>query len=324
MNTLLSIIGAILVFVLGTLFAVPHFVDWNQYRGIIEEEASRAVGRDVRIGANVHVRLLPTPSIRLEDVRIADTAALTGDPIFRTAEVSAKLAISPLLRGAVEVSEIELVQPVVRLVVDDGGVGNWQSLAGSAPGLSYLPSNISLNTVIVSNGKLVLYSDGGRRERLVLDAIAGDVSTPGPSSPHRFKGRVSLGGSSYDVRGQLTEADGQGSRRVSMTARSDAGGTTRFEGRTETIAGLPAVKGEVVANIPFSPEGTGRGVQSVEIKTELAADTRTADLTSIQVGFESGDRPQSLSGTGRIRWQGETDLTISIGAQWLDIDALSG
>lgn len=323
MNTLLSIIGAILVLVLGTLFSVPHFIDWNQYRGVIEEEASRAVGRDVRIGSKVHVRLLPSPSIRLEDVRIADTTALTGEPIFRTAEVSAKLAISPLLTGSVEVSEIELIRPVVRLIVDDNGGGNWQSLTSAAPGLSYLPSNISLKTVLVSDGRLIVYGEAGRRERLSITSIAGDVSTPMPAGPHRFKGTVVAAGRTHDVRGQLTEPDEQGSRRVSVTSKSDAGGALRFEGRASTSGALPTLRGETTASVPFATTGDRDAAQSVEIKTDLVADTRGADLSNIQIAFESGGRPQNLTGSGRIRWQDDTDLTIAVGAQWLDLDQIA-
>ena len=61
---------------LAALFAVPYFVDWNGYRGVFEEEATRILGREVRVGGDVNVRLLPAPYFRFEKLRIADT---TGD-----------------------------------------------------------------------------------------------------------------------------------------------------------------------------------------------------------------------------------------------------
>ncbi|MEQ1649751.1 MAG: AsmA family protein, partial [Hyphomicrobiaceae bacterium] len=127
MNNFLAALGALLVVVLGAMFAVPHFVDWNQYRGVIEEETSRVLGRDFRIGGDMRLRLLPTPSFRIEQVRIADPQSASGLPLFKADTVSARLAISPLLRGALEATEIELMKPVVRLVLDQRGGGTWQS-----------------------------------------------------------------------------------------------------------------------------------------------------------------------------------------------------
>ena len=41
MNNALLYLGGILITALAILFAVPRFVDWNSYRGVFEEEASR-------------------------------------------------------------------------------------------------------------------------------------------------------------------------------------------------------------------------------------------------------------------------------------------
>ena len=61
MNNALLYIGGFFVVVLTALFAVPLFIDWNGYRGVFEEEASKVLGRDVRVGGEVNVRFLPTP-----------------------------------------------------------------------------------------------------------------------------------------------------------------------------------------------------------------------------------------------------------------------
>ena len=83
MNSLLLWIGGLLVAVLGLLFAVPHVVDWDAYRGVFEEEATRILGRDVRVGGKVNLRLLPSPYVRFEKVRISDAGAALGEPFFR-------------------------------------------------------------------------------------------------------------------------------------------------------------------------------------------------------------------------------------------------
>ncbi len=66
-NGLLYIAGLISL-ALAALFAVPNFVDWNGYRGVFEEEATRILGREVRVGGDVNVRFLP---VALRELREA-------------------------------------------------------------------------------------------------------------------------------------------------------------------------------------------------------------------------------------------------------------
>ena len=72
MNNGLLYIAGLISLALAALFAVPYFIDWNGYRGVFEEEATRILGREVRVGSNVNVRLLPSPYVSFEKLRIAD------------------------------------------------------------------------------------------------------------------------------------------------------------------------------------------------------------------------------------------------------------
>ena len=87
MNNVLITIGVLIVAVLSALFAIPYFVDWNSYRGVIEEEASRIIGRDVRIGGDIKLQLLPAPSFVIQNLRVADGATGTGEPLFRAEQI---------------------------------------------------------------------------------------------------------------------------------------------------------------------------------------------------------------------------------------------
>ena len=128
MNNGLLYFGGLLALVLAALFGVPNVIDWNGYRGVFEEEATKVLGRDVRVGGAVNVRFLPTPYVRFEKVRIADPTGQTGEPFLRAESFTMRLAVSPLLRGAFEANDIELNKPVLSLVLDGEGGGNWTSL----------------------------------------------------------------------------------------------------------------------------------------------------------------------------------------------------
>ena len=61
MNSFLLAFTAVLILVLSALFAAPLFIDWNDYRPVFETQASKLLGRDVKVGGKVHMVLLPAP-----------------------------------------------------------------------------------------------------------------------------------------------------------------------------------------------------------------------------------------------------------------------
>ena len=99
MNNGLLFFAGLLVLVLSALFAVPSFVDWNGYRGVFEEEASKVLGRDVRVGGAVNLRFLPAPYVQFDKVRIANVTGQTGEPFVRADSFKMWLSASALLRG---------------------------------------------------------------------------------------------------------------------------------------------------------------------------------------------------------------------------------
>jgi uncharacterized protein involved in outer membrane biogenesis len=134
MRRALVILGVLVAAVLATLFIAPGMIDWDRYRGSIEEEASRLAGRDVRIGGKINARLLPVPYIHIERLRVADTTAAIGEPLFKAEALTVWLALSPLISGGIEARRVELTGPVLNLVMDENGSGNWTSLARAAGG----------------------------------------------------------------------------------------------------------------------------------------------------------------------------------------------
>ena len=137
---------SLLIAVLGLLFAVPYVVDFNSYRGTFEEEASRLLGREVRVGGQVNLRLLPTPFIRFEKIRVSDAQASVGEPLFKADDFTVWLAVAPLFNGTLQATEVELSKPVLTLVTNDKGGGdalgpNLFGIVGrkgaSRPGYSY-------------------------------------------------------------------------------------------------------------------------------------------------------------------------------------------
>ncbi|HEX5959453.1 MAG TPA: AsmA family protein, partial [Hyphomicrobiaceae bacterium] len=186
MNNLLIAIAVFIITVMAALFAVPHFIDWNSYRAAFEEEARNVIGRQVEVDGDVKLYLLPTPYFRVEKVRIADNSANLSEHFFKTDSLSIKLSVAPLLRGVVEVNEIELQRPVLRLALDGKGGWNWQSFAQALRATGYMPANVTLASLKIEDGTLAFHgSDGVERGR--LDGINGELSAPALDGPYRLR-----------------------------------------------------------------------------------------------------------------------------------------
>ena len=113
------------------------------------------------------LHLLPTPYFRVEKVRIADTSTTLTEHFFKAESLSIKLSIAPLLRGIVEVNEIEFQRPVLRVALDAKGGWNWQSFAQALGSTGYMPANVTLTSLKVVDGMLALHdADGVERTRL--------------------------------------------------------------------------------------------------------------------------------------------------------------
>ena len=171
MNNGLLFFGGLLVLVLSALFAVPTLVDWNGYRGVFEEEASKVLGRDVRVGGSVNLRFLPAPYVQFDKVRIANVTGQTGEPFVRADSFKMWLSGPALLRGVLEASEIELNKPVLTLVVDKSGGGNWTNITLRSADLPFVPRELALRSVKLSDGTVSIYNAATERMSLPIVAL---------------------------------------------------------------------------------------------------------------------------------------------------------
>src|SRR5215470_13417243 len=118
MSNFIIALAVFLITVIGALFAIPYCVDWNGYRSVFEEEATRWLGREVRVGGAVNLHLLPTPYFRFEKVRIADASVNLQEPFFRADSLTVKLAIPPTGRSSSTSLASSTPRTVLRLALD--------------------------------------------------------------------------------------------------------------------------------------------------------------------------------------------------------------
>jgi uncharacterized protein involved in outer membrane biogenesis len=339
-NNLLIAIAVFVITVLGALFAVPHFIDWNSYRSAFEEEARNVIGREVQVDGDVTLHLLPTPYFRVEKVRIADTATPLTEHFFKADSLSIKLSIAPLLRGVVEVNEIELQRPVLRVAQDDKGAWNWQDFAQALSSTGYVPANVTLSSLRIVNGVLALHGADGT-ERTRLDGLNGELSAPALEGPYRFRGTFTSGGATREVRIATAspEPDGKVPLRLSLRLL-DSGASYVLDARAIDLMGKTRVEGDLTARLPVAgppPAAAQRpssrsdeeprvdqGETPLEVKAKIKADAGGASFSDLTLTFELGDRPQIVTGTAQAFWRTPVTLDMNVSSRWLDLDRLAG
>lgn len=321
LNSVLMWIGSLLILILGALFAGPHFVDWNVYRGVFEEEASRILGRDVRVGGNVNLRLLPAPYVRFEKLQIADTSGIAGAPLFSAESFTMWLSVPPLLKGVLEARRIELEHPSVTLAVDEHGQGNWRSLNAGYGSLPFVPAGVELQSVQISNGTVVMsLQRGGEVAR--FENINGEVAARKLTGPYTFRGVVEADGVKREVRLATTEPDDTGTIRLNGQV-VDPSRANRYtvDLRLSDLWEQPDIAGDMGARIRLPAAGED---VFADIKAKLQAGPLSAELTEISASFENAGQPQIVSGKLLANWGARHKIDVSLTSRWLDLDRLSG
>ncbi len=102
-------------------------------RGRILASASAALGREVDVGA-ITASLGWGVAVDLKDVKLADDPVFSPKPFVRADNVYLKVALMPLLYRQLQVSELVLMRPEVRIIRDRAGALNVATIGKkSAP-----------------------------------------------------------------------------------------------------------------------------------------------------------------------------------------------
>ncbi len=321
MNSVLMWIGGTLVAILSALFIGPHLVDWNGYRGVFEEEATRILGRQVRVGGDVNLRLLPSPYVKFEQLSIADTSGLTGAPLFAADNFTMWLAVPPLLKGIFEANRIELNKPVVRLAATQDGRGNWQNVSIRSGALPFVPAGVALHSVRIRDGVVGFETEAGG-PLIEIKNINGELSAKALSGPYTFRGTANVLDAERSVKLVTTEAGTDGAVRLKASlVDAEKGDLYKLEGRLTDTSSQPRFDGRIVASYRLAELGDD---VSLSVKSTIEAVPEHAKLADILASFENVGHPQLITGDAQFEWNRGHKLVLNLSSQWLNLDRLSG
>ena len=190
-------IAALVALIVIAAFVVPLFMDWGSYRPEISKRVEALTGRKLAIDGDISVALLPSPTLRIEDVRLANLPGASVPDMARLKALELHVALGPLLSGEIQVTSLSLVDPVIQLEQMRDGSNNWTFTPPAEPADASSTgeqaraagdagdddgAGVQLDSLEIKNGTIV-YLDGasGRTEHLhKLDAELSARSLEGP------------------------------------------------------------------------------------------------------------------------------------------------
>src|SRR6266481_3936569 len=183
LKIVLIVVGVLVVVVL----VVPFLIPVNQFRPIIEEKASAALGRKVQLG-NISLSLI-SGSLSAENLSIGDDPKFSSSPFLTAKSLKVGVEMMPLIFSkTLHVTGVTIDTPQVTLLHNAAGVWNYSSLGGSAAKAKAKegvekPSpagaaEVSVKKVTLSDGSIIVGSTNSQKRSTYdhVNVTASDVS----------------------------------------------------------------------------------------------------------------------------------------------------
>ena len=127
MRRLAVILSGVAILAGSTLSAAYLLVSANSLIAQIADGIERSTGRIVTINSAARLRLWPEFGISFSGVKLANAEVGNGSGFAEVETMRVNISPGALIRRRVEIDEIKLINPIVNLVVDAQGRGNWET-----------------------------------------------------------------------------------------------------------------------------------------------------------------------------------------------------
>lgn len=194
------LVSVILVLVIAPIVAV-RFIDWNAYKPEIVAAVKENTGRDLVIGGDIDLTLLPRIDFTIRDVKLANGEGFRDPQMVTVESVRGNIALFPLLFRNLQIEELVITKPVLNLEVDAKGRANWilgttaptykASVARTQPSEGLPVSNLRLGDVRLLDG-LVTYQDARTGQQITAKSINVKAELANLDSPLSVSGDLTV------------------------------------------------------------------------------------------------------------------------------------
>jgi hypothetical protein len=317
LRDILTIIASLVILVLSAALIAPPLIDWEAQRGWIDAAIARAAGVPARTEGGIAVRLLPSPRLQVEGLRLGDDSPEAARLDARG--VSAEVDLTPLLKGEVRFREARASWAEIRLPRDERGGLRLpiERLAGTHSA-ELAVENLQIDRLTVTT----LVPATGRTDQFLADVVT--IEGQRLTGPWRAEGlsggvpfRVVTGELAPDATVQV-KVTGGGDRipRFDVDAKLALAGSAPGATGTARIAfGPPA--GSAASGTQASASPASGVPVPVVVQTGFKTEDRAIRLDALTLEAGEGT-PLRLSGTGTFRTD---DPRLSLRLEGRRVDA---
>ncbi|WP_431855614.1 AsmA family protein [Azospirillum sp.] len=120
----IGLLGLVALVAVGAGIALAVF-DWNDARGFVARQATKALGREVAIDGTFSVKIGDPIRIHVEGLRVANVEWAAEKTFAELKVLDAEVRLWPLLRGNIEVPKLLLTEPKLDMEKNKEGENNW-------------------------------------------------------------------------------------------------------------------------------------------------------------------------------------------------------
>ena len=322
MQTALLGFAIAIILALVTALVGPYFVDWGSHRAELEATASRLVGLDLRVAGPIDLRILPTPTLTLQQIAFGRS----GDPTRTRAQaLRIEFSLPALIGGELRAADLTLQGPELAVSVDESGRLDW-----SAPSIGFDPDAVSVDHLDIEDGRATV-TDAVSGTRRVLDKLKFTGQVSSLRGPVKGRGSFTLDGRPYPYRLAMSRVGDDGAVKlrlnldpadIARTAELDAAvwldrGIPHFDG---TVQWARAAAGSLAGNSEGAVEGNPGAPW--RLTSHVRGDSTAAVLDQIELQYGTDEQAVRLRGDANLTFGAKPELVATLSSPQIDLDRI--
>jgi large subunit ribosomal protein L24 len=314
-QTALLSAGIAIILALVTALVGPLFVDWGSQRDWFEAQVGRLTGLEVRVTGPIDVRILPTPTLTLQQIELGRP----GDPAkTRARALRIEFALGDLVHGTWRAPDMTLQGPELTLSLDSSGRLVW-----SAPTIGLDPDAVSIEHIEIADGRAT-FADAASGARLVLDHLEFTGQVRSLLGPVKGEGSFSIEGQHYPFRLAVSRPGDDGGVKVRLNVDPiDHPRTIDLDGSILVEQGRPSFEGSLQLTRPVGrgPDGI---IEPSRVTSHVRANGTAAVLEQVEFQYGPEERALRLKGDARLTFSAKPELSANLSAPQIDLDRILG
>ena len=295
----------------------PLFVDWTSYRAAFEREAMLALGQPVHVLGKADMQILPMPRLHFETVHVGPDEQ---NPILTVDAFDIGVELFPLVQGKIDVVDMTLKHPSLKLEVDEKGRFDWRQDGGKLWDLDM--EKIRLNDVRIEDGQIdFLDRSSGRSKRIT--GLNGGLEARTLIGPFKIEAAFRMDGDPYSLMLSTGTASADGMRVKSLLTPANFAVSLSMDGNVKEgsderlhYIGTTRLTNEI--------EGLAASVAPWTLSGE--SDLTASSMVMPKFEFSHGpvDQAYRLNGAGSIDFGAKPRFDVVLSSRQLDFDRALG